>query len=148
MRVANFLLLACILVFSHLAIAGDKAPQQIRQDVMKDVRQAAKPVGNMLRGNEDFNADTLMKTLDVFSAAAAKYGDLFPEGSETGFETEAAPAIWEDRAGFDEALTAFAEATSLAIESAPQSLDEARETVSPVFKTCKGCHDSYRVEKD
>ena len=66
MRAANFLLLACILVFSHLDTAGDTAPQQIRQAVMKDVRQAAKPVGNMLRGNEDFNAETLMKSLGVF----------------------------------------------------------------------------------
>ena len=146
MRVASFLSLAVVLVFSHLAFASDQAPQQLRQDLMKDVRQAAKPVGNMLRGNEEFDAETLMASLDVFSKAAAQYGELFPEGSESGFETEAAPAIWEDRAGFDEALAAFAEATSLAIESAPQSLEEARETVSPVFKTCKGCHDNYRIE--
>ena len=146
MHSAKLLPLACVLVLSPFAIASDQAPQQLRQDVMKDVRQAAKPVGNMLRGNEEFDADTLMASLQVFSEAASQYGDLFPEGSESGFETEAAPAIWEDRAGFDEALTAFADATSLAIESAPQSLEEARATVSPVFKTCKGCHDNYRIE--
>lgn len=146
MHAAKLLPLAFVLAMSPLAIAGDEAPQQLRQDLMKDVREAAKPVGNMLRGNDAFDADTVMASLEVFSKAAAKYGDLFPEGSESGYETEAAPAIWEDRAGFDEALGAFAEATSLAIESAPQSLEEARETVSPVFKTCKGCHDSYRIE--
>lgn len=146
MRVASFLSVTFVLIFSHLVFASDKAPQQLRQDVMKDVRQAAKPVGNMLRGNEDYDAATVMASLEVFSEAAAKYGDLFPQGSESGFETEAAPAIWEDRAGFDKALAAFADATSLALESAPQTLDEARETVSPVFKTCKGCHDNYRIE--
>ncbi len=136
------------LVLSGIAIAGDDAPQQIRQNMMKDVREAAKPVGNMLREKEEFNAETLMNSLMVFATAADRYGDLFPEGSESGFETEAAPAIWEDRAGFDAALEEFAEATKLAIESGPQTLDEARTTASPIFKTCKGCHDNYRVEEE
>ncbi|MDJ0918136.1 MAG: cytochrome c [Woeseiaceae bacterium] len=135
------------LVLASLAIADDDAPQQVRQELMKEVREAAKPVGNMLRENEAFNAETLMNSLMVFAKAADQYGDLFPEGSESGFETEAAPAIWEDRAGFDMALSEFADATKLAIESSPMTLEEARATVSPVFRTCKGCHDNYRVEE-
>ena len=135
------------LILGSIAIASDDAPQQVRQELMKEVREAAKPVGNMLRENEEFNAETLMNSLKVFSKVADQYGDLFPEGSESGFETEAAPAIWEDRAGFDMKLGEFAEATKLAIESAPMTLEEARATVSPVFRTCKGCHDNYRIDE-
>ncbi|MDJ0761313.1 MAG: cytochrome c [Woeseiaceae bacterium] len=134
------------LVLYSIAIASDDAPQQVRQDLMKDVRQAAKPVGNMLREKEAFNAETMMSSLMVFAKVADQYGAQFPEGSESGFETEAAPAIWEDREGFDMALMEFAEATKIAIESGPQTLEDARTTVSPIFKTCKGCHDNYRIE--
>ena len=143
---AKFSTLLIGLILGSIAIASDGAPQEVRQDLMKDVRQAAKPVGNMLREKEEFNAETLMSSLMVFAKAADQYGELFPEGSESGFETEAAPAIWEDREGFDMALMKFAEATKIAIESGPQTLDDARMTVSPIFKTCKGCHDNYRVE--
>ena len=74
-----------------------------------------------------------------------KFGDMFPEGSEGG---RAAAAIWEDREGFNAAMKKWQEATAAAIEAAPQTLDEAKGTVGPVFGTCKNCHDTYRVEED
>jgi cytochrome c556 len=70
---------------------------------------------------------------------------LFPEGSEGG---EAAPAIWEDRAGFDEALAQWRDAIAAAQEAAPASLDDAGPVLGPVFNACKNCHDTYRIEEE
>jgi cytochrome c556 len=61
-------------------------------------------------------------------------------------DTEAAPAIWEDRAGFEAALLKWREAVEAAQAANPMTLEAAKATVGPVFQTCKGCHDTYRIE--
>jgi len=130
-----------------LAAASDD-PRVVRSETMKGVREAAKPLGGMLRGNVEFDADTVATSLATFEQAASTFGTLFPEGSDTGLETEAAPAIWTDREGFDAALAKFASAVENAQAAAPASLDEAKPALGPIFQSCKGCHDDYRIEKD
>ena len=131
-------------LFGLSAIAEDN-PAHVRHELMEGVREAAKPVGAMFRGEAEFDHDVLMESLRTFEAAGAEFGGLFPDGSQGG---EAAPAIWEDREGFEEALANWQAATATALESSPGSLDEAKKTVGPVFQTCKGCHDSYRIEDE
>ena len=115
---------------------------------MEGVRDAAKPVGMMLRGEAEFDSEVLMQSLNVWKEAGAVFGGLFPEGSETGMDTEAAPAIWDDREGFNAALAKWQNAVDAAIEASPDTLEAAKPVVGPVFQTCKGCHDDYRVEKE
>ena len=143
---AGTALVALSLTFGAASIAADD-PINERHELMEGVRDAAKPIGLMLRGETDFDASVAMESLKVWQAAGAKFGSLFPEGSETGQDTEAAPAIWEDREGFDAALAKWVEATDKAIVASPQTLEEARPAIGPVFQTCKGCHDTYRIEE-
>ena len=131
-----------------LIAAADSDPREVRHEIMEGVGDAAKPVGEMLKGEAAFDAATLGKSLETFRDAAEKVGGYFPEGSESGMETRAAPAIWEDRAGFDAALAGFDDAVAAAIAADPQSLDEARVAMGPVFDACKNCHDSYRLEEE
>lgn len=140
-------LTAAALAVASLAIAADD-PRIARHEIMEGVGEAAKPVGQMLKGEIGFDADVLMESFMTFRDAGKNFGGLFPAGSETGEGTEAAPAIWEDRAGFDEALTAFQNAVEDAIAAEPASIDAAKGAAGPVFKTCKGCHDTYRIEDE
>ena len=117
------LFLAATLAFSAHAVADDD-PRIERQDLMKSVREAAKPVGQMMRGDASFDADTLMVSLETWLDVSTKFGGLFPPGSESGESTEAAPAIWTDRAGFDKALATWDEAIVRAIMAKPQTLDD------------------------
>ena len=126
------------------AIAADD-PTHERHELMEGVRDAAKPIGAMFRGEAEYDQDTVMASLRTFEDSGARFGDLFPDGSQGG---EAAPAIWEDRDGFDEQLSKWRAATAAAIEANPGSLEEAQVSVGPVFKSCKGCHDSYRIEDE
>ena len=130
------------------AVFADDDPRHVRHELMEGVRDAAKPIGQMMRGEAEFDADTVMSSLGVFKEAAATFGDLFPEGTETGMDTEAAPAIWEDRAGFDEALATWQKAIDGAIAASPATGDELGPAVGPVFKSCKGCHDNYRISDE
>jgi len=129
------------------ALAGDD-PQHERHELMEGVKKAAGPVGAMFQGEREYDPEVVMASLKKFDKVAAVFGDLFPPGTETGGDTEAAPAIWEDRAGFDEALEKWRSATSAAIAANPQTLEEAQPTVGAVFNACKNCHDTYRIEKE
>lgn len=142
----NALYFLVFLAMLAVPAAAEEDPRKKRHELMESVRDAAKPVGKMLRGDEAFDATVLMNSLGTWKEVSAVFGDLFPEGTETGMDTEAAPAIWEDRQGFEEKLADWRNATLAAIDAAPQTLDEARPVVGPAFNTCKNCHDNYRIE--
>ena len=132
--------------FLSLPAAGED-PQQERHELMEDVGKAAKAVGAMLKGEAEYDWTTAQQSLTTFRDVSGQFGDLFPEGSDTG-DTEAAPAIWEDREGFEAALQEWADATAAALEAAPATLDEAKPVLGPVFNKCKNCHDNYRIEDE
>ena len=69
-----------VLLFSlPQAWAGD-TPQEARQELMEGVGGGAKPVGKMLKGEQEFDAAVVMESLQTWSHAAANFGDLFPMG--------------------------------------------------------------------
>ncbi len=133
-----------------LAIASTSAadPREERHELMEDVGDAAKVIGGMLKGERPYDADEFMGAIEVFQDVSLQFGELFPPGTETGMGTEAAPAIWEDRAGFDAVLLEWQNAIAAAVEANPESLDAAKPVAGPVFKSCKNCHDSYRIEDE
>ena len=124
------------------------SPQEVRHEMMEGVGDAAKPVGKMLKGEQEFDAAVVTKSFQVWSNAAIDFGDLFPEGSETGYDTEARETIWTDRDGFNEHLVTFTDAVISAIEDNPQDLEMLKTATGPVFKACKSCHEDYRVENE
>jgi cytochrome c556 len=146
----RFILIFSVLVFlvpMQQALASD-TPQEARHEVMEDVGDAAKPIGKMLKGERTFDAAVVMESFKTWSAAAGVFGDMFPEGSETGGDTEAKATIWTDREGFDAQLALYAEAVEAAIGEAPQDLEALKAAAGPVFKECKACHEEYRVEDE
>jgi cytochrome c556 len=127
--------------------AEDDAAHE-RHELMEGVGEAAKPVGAMLKGEAPYDAAALQESMATFLEASEDFGQLFPPGSEGGADSRAAPAVWEDRAGFDEALRDWHDAINAAIASNPATLETARPVVGPVFNACKNCHDGYRLEED
>lgn len=138
--------LLCVFLAMPVLSTADDDPIAKRQDVMQDVRKAAKPIGAMLRGQAEFDAETFEASLAVFAKSAAVYGDLFPEGSESGGDTEAAATIWSDRDGFNAEITKWADAVAAAQAAGASNADEFRAAAVPVMQTCKACHDGYRVD--
>jgi len=136
------------LMFSLSPAWAADSPQEVRREMMEGVGDAAKPVGKMLKGEQEFDATVVTKSFQVWSNAAIDFGDLFPEGSETGYDTEARETIWTDRDGFNEKMADFSTTVDAAIAAKPDSLEALSAAAGPVFKTCKGCHEGYRVEKE
>ena len=141
------ILIACLfLLFPALsALAGD-SPQEKRHEMMEEVGDAAKKIGGMLKGEAPFDAGVANASLAVWDDVAGTYGELFPEGSDSGYGTEAAPTIWTDRAGFEDQLAKFVEASGAAVAANPQDLEALKAAAGPVFKVCKSCHETYRID--
>ena len=135
------LVLAVSLSASALA-AGD--PAKDRQAMMKNVGAATKVAAGMAKGEAPFDAVAAQLALRTMNNAALGVGYLFPEGSETGAETEASPKIWSDRAGFDAALAKFATDTSATVTD----LGSFKAAFGAATSNCGSCHKAYRVKKD
>jgi len=142
----KLMMAALVMLFPLSQVSASESPQEIRHEMMEESKDAAKPVGKMLKGELSFDAGMVMESFETWDAIARNFGDHFPEGTETGHDTEAKATIWTDRAGFDKELAIFAEAVQAAIGADPQSLEELKAAAGPVFKSCKSCHEGYRVE--
>lgn len=136
-----------LLFVSSLAVAGSD-PIKSRQQLMENTRDAAKVIGGMLKKQQAFDAAAAMESFRTWQKTALEAGDLFPEGSETGHETEAKMTIWTDRDGFNEKMADFGKHVDAAIAASPDSLEALNAAAGPVFKACKACHEGYRVEKE
>jgi cytochrome c556 len=143
-QVHRLLLIAASTLIVSPALADDD-PAHERHELMEGVKDAAKPVGEMLQGKAEFNQETVMASLRTFAEAGEKLGNLVPDGSQGG---EAAPAIWEDPEGFEEKIAAWREATADAIAAEPATLEDAKPALGPVLESCKNCHESYRIEDE
>jgi len=140
----RLLIIAAFTLISSTVLADDD-PAHERHELMEGVKEAAKPLGEMLQGKAEYDQETAMASLQTFANAGEKLGSLVPEGSQGG---EAAPAIWEDPEGFAQKIAEWQEATAAAIAAEPATLDDAKPLVGAVLQACKNCHDSYRVEDE
>lgn len=145
-RILVSIILSTLFVAS-VSLAGSD-PIKSRQQSMEDTRDAAKVIGGMLKQKQPFDAEAAMAAFEVWKKTATEAGDLFPEGSETGHDTEAKATIWTDRDGFNEKMANFDTQVDAAIAANPDSLEALNAAAGPVFKTCKACHEEYRVEKE
>ena len=107
---SRFIVLSILSVcfMSSAALAGGD-PIEKRQKLMEETRDAAKVIGGMLKEEKPFDANAAMDSLKVWEKTAAKAGDLFPEGSDTGQDTEAKAELLTDREGFNEIMADFGE---------------------------------------
>lgn len=145
----------CISIVS-IAIAASLGAAQAaddpigaRQAIMSSVGAAAGLGGGLMKGEIAYSPAAGKAAIAAMRAASLTFGDYFPDGSNAG-DTEAAPAIWDNRAGFDAEIAKFVAATGTAMEAAgragPADLDAFKAAMGPVFGTCKSCHEGFRVK--
>jgi len=142
-----FVIAFTLALVSFPAMASDN-PVEERHELMEGVKDGAGVIGGMIKGETEFDDEAAMEALFVWQNAAGKFGHLFPEGTYTGDPDTAKQEVWSDRAGFEELLAKFGQQVDSAIGASPQTPDELGEAAGPIFKTCKQCHEGYRLEGD
>ncbi|MEM7426310.1 MAG: cytochrome c [Pseudomonadota bacterium] len=128
------------------AVAGDPAVD--RQTMMKNVGASMRVAAGMVRGKIPFDALVAEMAMRTMNSTALGYPAMFPQGSESGADTEAGPGIWSDAAGFAAASDAFADASGKAAEAAKGGADSFKGAFGAVAKNCKACHEKFRVKKN
>lgn len=139
---------ALLAAFSIGPVSGADDPIAARKAIMQNVGAATGAGATMVKGEAEFNAVTAALVLRTMNAAALGFGELFPEGSESGGKTTAAPSIWDDRAGFDMVLAKFQSDTAAGIASKPADLDAFKAAFGAATANCAACHKEYRVKKE
>ena len=136
--------------FGLAAVAAAYAaePQEMRQEMMKKVGGATGAMAKMVKGEADFDQAKVIEALTTISETMAEFPAQFPEGSETGMDTEAAPAIWTNMDDFKKKSMALKTDADAAIANPPADLDGLKAVFGPLTKNCGACHETYRLKKE
>jgi cytochrome c556 len=148
---------AAALAFAALAIAvtfttapADDAEKKLppgpihdRHELMEKVGDDAKAIGAASKAGKPADA---VAPAEAIAAALQKAPSLFPPGSESPL-SRAKPNVWTEKAKFDE-LAMKGHDAALALAAAAKAGGELKEPSSAMFKTCKACHDQFRLPKE
>lgn len=133
-----------------VAVSGVSVAQDMiakRKEYMKAVGGAAKASNEMIKGEKPYDAKVAADGMTKIASGWGEFVKQFPKGTETGGETTASPKVWENPQDFDTKGKGMAAAASKAAAEAAKGADAFKAAFGDVGKTCKGCHEIYRIPK-
>jgi cytochrome c556 len=142
------LMVAGVLLLGAGAVVAQQDVVKQTQDVMKGTGRNAGAMAAMLKGEKPYDQATVDTAMATFEDTAKKLPTLFPasiKGLKAEGDYSASPKIWEDKAGFDAKIAAFAKAVADA-KPKIKDLDSLKATFPAVGKECGGCHETFRVK--
>lgn len=111
-----------------------------RMDSMKVMSASVKVIGDMTKGEIDFDAGEVTAALARLKEESAKIPALF-EAEIIPKKSEALPAIWQNWNDFVKRSQTFdAALAGISVENAAD-LPSAMKVIG---SGCRGCHDTYR----
>ncbi|WP_339952044.1 cytochrome c [uncultured Albimonas sp.] len=142
-------LAAASLGLAHAADVEPKIddPVSLRMNLMKDAGAAVGIMAAIAKGEAEFEPRAVKGALLTLNAVALGFPAQFPQGA-TSETSEAAPAIWDDAAGFQETAAKFIADTQQAKSMPMTNADEMKAALGLVAQNCKACHENYRVKKN
>lgn len=123
-------------------------PVSLRMNMMSLTGASMGVMASIAKGEAEFDHRVVQSALRTIYAVSLGYANQFPEGSDTGHDTEASPKIWEDKAGFDKAVAKFISDSAAAVALKPQDVDGMKQAMGMVGSNCKSCHEDWRVKKN
>lgn len=146
------ILAGAMLVFGTLGASAQNAPAPEaaiaeRIEIMKGVGDATRTGVQMVREQAPFDIDAARDVLRVYADAAGRMPALFPEGSEAGGGTSAAPTVWSNREGFERRFADWGANAAAAVDGF-SDLDTFRAAFGPLADACSACHGEYRVRRN
>jgi cytochrome c556 len=143
-----------ILTFAAIAAASTAmaqdvpAAEQARQGQFQIMALNVGVLGNMARGNTEYDAATAQTAANnLVSISMLDQSFHWPEGTDNMAidGTRALPAIWENLPDVVAKWGAFGAAAQGLAGVAGNGLDDMRAALGPVGGSCGACHDAYRA---
>ena len=138
-----------IFIALAVAAAGFSASAQdpidyieARQGIMKFIGQQMRTLGGMQQGRIEFDEQYVQTAGKAIETMAKTLPLLFPEGTETGGNTEALPAIFEDPGNFWEATVGLQNAARQLQQSVSQ--EHLQQSFRYLNDSCRSCHSRFR----
>lgn len=146
---SKIVLISAVLVTTGAwAHSGASGVVKQRMDMMGDIADQMKTVGQMLNGKNAFDSAAAESAARKVAGHAHGFEMMFPEGSIEP-PSEALPAIWDNWNAFlDISTTMEARALELADTAAGASApDDLKAPFGQLAGTCKACHQDFRLKK-
>ena len=146
----NILQLLVAIIFIALSInlyADDISQEKLikeRKAMFKQNYSYAKKMSSEItKGNNQAVSDLALKMSQNYELLI----NFFPENTQTGYETEALPSIWEEKELFNELMNkASNDAGDFAIMAMNLMGDELKDYQKKmIWSQCKTCHDKFRM---
>lgn len=147
MKFRSVLLAAAIAVTGVSFAGAADEPQAVRQEMMKKVGGSVGALAKIAKGETAYDSAAVIAALQVISDTMAAFPDQFPAGSETGMESEAAPAIWTNMDDFKAKAAKLKADADAAIAAAPADAAAFGALFGPMTQNCGACHETYRLKK-
>lgn len=136
-----------LVVLATGSFAADEIVKE-RQELMKTVGKSVKILVPMAKGETTYDAAAAVDAMKAINKVPDAFADSFPKGSEKVGDTEASPKIWENPSDFKAKAEALKKASAEGIKQAGEGVDALKGVLfGSVLKTCKSCHDEYRIKK-
>jgi len=109
-------------------------------------------LGAMAKGKRPYDAKLATDSAyNLHLVSLMQNGAMWPKGSDVGnkaitVKTTAKPENWTNYPKSKEYGQAFTDSSKKLSEVAGNGLDALRGAIGPVGKSCKGCHDDFRVK--
>lgn len=135
-----FCLIAGI-AFAHSGVTNPAV--KARMDLMKEVQDATAVLGKMARQDLPFDTAKAEAARLKLVETATEIPRAFA-APETDPNSEARPAIWRD---WDTFQSSAERMQTVAQTLDTGSLDALRAGMGKIGKSCKSCHEAFRIEK-
>jgi cytochrome c556 len=148
MKLKHVAVLAVASLSAPVAFAQAKPEDQIkyRQSAMTVAARSSAALTAIVNGDVPFNKDVAQR----HAAVIANLSDLpllagaYGPGTDRGAPTRADPKIWSEPEKFKAAFDKFTVAAN-ALPAAAADVGSLRTALSGLGKSCKSCHDDYRL---
>ncbi len=138
----RIVMLGLILAVGAGVALADSEAIGTRRALMKADGADLRVLLDMMQGKTTFDLAAAQKAFAGFEDIAAKAPALFPPDSKTG-DTNALPAIWDNKADFDGRFAKFG-ADAKAASAAVTDQASLKANLPAVLKNCGGCHELYK----
>ncbi|MDO6461659.1 cytochrome c [Granulosicoccaceae sp. 1_MG-2023] len=133
------------------ALAEDPFETEIeaRQGLMQVYKYNVGILAAMAKGEADYDAEAAQKAADnIKLVTMMDNGGLWAPGSDSDSveDSKAAPELWSTFPKVGEYGEEMASAAAAMADNAGQGLDALKANIGPLGKSCKTCHDDFRVK--
>ena len=141
--IKNIFLLILLSLFTFPAYSELSVEEIIkgRQSILSDNYKTAKRVAAL---SNDIEFEAAIELMNQMSENYETLLDYFPENSKEGFDTEALPAIWENKDEFNALMQKSADDMKQ-LAAVIEEADDLRGTMQQyMWSNCKACHSRFR----